>query len=419
MGSTIAQKILASHSGRGKVDVGDIVTVKPDYVLSHDNSAAIIKKYEKLPVDKIFDPLMPVIVLDHTVPASTSKYANNHKSIREFVKYQEIPNFYDMGEGICHQVLSEKGFAFPGGLILGADSHTTTYGAFGAASAGIGRSEVAAIWATGEMWLKVPKTIKINIEGQFLKYITSKDLILKIIGDLGADGALYKSVEFTGDTVKEMSIDSRMVLSNMAVEMGAKFGIIYPDKKVDKYLENKAKKHYKWILPDSDAVYLKELNYNVNDLEPYIAKPHTVDNVSPVVDTIGQKIDQVFFGSCTNGRLEDFHAAAELLKGRKIAKNVRMLAFPASKTILQQIISDGTAQILLDAGVILMNTGCGPCLGAHEGVLADNEVCISTANRNFKGRLGNPNSFIYLASPYTAVASAITGVITDPREMLS
>ncbi|MCD6594572.1 3-isopropylmalate dehydratase large subunit [bacterium] len=418
MGQTIAQKILANHSGNETVKIGQIVTVIPDYVLSHDNTAAISKKFARLSVDKVKNPQQSVIVLDHTVPPSTAQYANNHKQIREFVELNNIEHFYDIGRGICHQVFSEEGFALPGTLVLGADSHTTTYGAFGAASAGIGRSEVAAVWATGEMWLMVPQSIKIIISNTLPKGVSSKDLILTIIGDIGADGALYKSLEFYGDTIDNMTIASRMVLSNMAVEAGAKFGIIPPDNKTDEYLENRAKKRYISIFADDDAEYEKVLEYNAENIVPVVAAPHTVDNVVPVKDVAGKKVNQVLIGSCTNGRAEDFRMAAEILDGRKIAKGTRLLLFPASSKILMEILLDGTVEKLLSAGAILMNPGCGPCLGAHEGVLADDEVCISTTNRNFKGRMGNPKSFVYLASPYTAAASASAGKITDPREFL-
>lgn len=418
MAQTIAQKILAAHSGNYTVEVNQIVSVKPDYVLSHDNTAAIRKKFEQIGVKKIFDPNMPVVVLDHTVPPSTAQYANNHKSIREFVEHQKIAHFYDMGRGICHQVLSEEGFAYPGALILGADSHTTTYGAFGAASAGIGRSEVAAIWATGEMWLMVPPTIKIVVNGKMPRGTTSKDLMLHIIGDIGADGALYKSMEFYGSTIENMSIASRMVLSNMAVEAGAKFGIIPPDEKTDDFLKDIARAEYKKVFADEDAQYESEIRYDAEKLVPVVAAPHTVDNVFPASDVDVEKVHQVFLGTCTNGRVEDFHKAAEILAGRKVADGTRLLVFPASSKVLKEIILDGTAEKLIDAGAILMNPGCGPCLGAHEGVLADGEVCVSTANRNFLGRMGNKNAAIYLASPYTAAAAAIAGKIIDPRELL-
>jgi len=418
MGQTIAQKILAAHSGNDAVEVGQIVTVTPNYVLSHDNTAAIAKKFEKLPTERVKNPEQPVIVLDHTVPPSTAQYANNHKQIREFVEKNGIAHFYDVGRGICHQVLVEEGFAFPGALVLGADSHTTTYGALGAASAGIGRSEVAAVWATGEMWLMVPPSVKVVVHGELPRGITSKDLMLWIIGHIGADGALYKSIEFYGEAIEKMGLSSRMVLSNMAVEAGAKFGIIPPDEKVDEFLKGRARREYEKVFADPDAEYEQTLEFNADEVVPVVAAPHNVDNMVKISDLDEVRVNQVLIGSCTNGRTEDFHMAAEILAGRKVAPGTRLLLFPASSRVLMDILLDGTAQKLVEAGAILMNPGCGPCLGAHEGVLADGEVCVSTTNRNFKGRMGNKNAFIYLASPYTAAAAAVAGKIVDPREFL-
>jgi len=418
MGKTFAEKILAQKSRITTVTSGEIIDVSPDYVMSHDNTAAISKTLYKTGVDKVKEPDKLVIILDHCVPAATEKYADNHKVIREFVKKQKIKNFFDINTGICHQVLPEKGFALPGKLILGSDSHTTTYGAFGAFSTGIGRSEMAVIYATGKLWLRVPETIKINISGTFPSGIFSKDLILKIIGDIGADGALYKAVEFCGNTVKNMSLPSRMVMTNMAVEMGAKIGYIEPDEKVFTWIEERKQADYEVITSDNDAVFESILNYNVDKLEPHIAAPHTVDNVYPVDKVKGKIIHQALLGTCTNGRLEDLAFAAKILKNKKIHSDVRLLIFPASFEIYREALSSGVADILLDSGGILMNPGCGPCLGAHEGALAPGEVCISTANRNFKGRMGCNESEVYLASPATVAASALTGKITDFREIL-
>ncbi len=417
MGKTFAEKILAKKSGKSEVRVGEIVTVEPDFVMSHDNSAAISKIFESIGVKKVVCPQKIVIILDHCAPPANEKYANNHKTIREFVKKNGIKNFYEINTGICHQVLPEKGFAYPGALILGSDSHTTTYGAFGAFSTGIGRSEAAAIWATGKLWLRVPETFKFEISGKFQEGITSKDLILKIIGDIGADGAIYKAVEFTGETVENMSLSERMVFSNMAVEMGAKIGYMKPDEKVFKFLENRCvNKDYEVVFSDEDAEYEKIFKIDVSDLTPKVAAPHTVDNVKDVSEVKGTKINQALLGTCTNGRIEDLRLAAKILKGKRISKDVRLLVFPASMEIYKKAMKEGLFEIFLDSGAIIMNPNCGPCLGAHEGVLGDGEVCISTANRNFKGRMGNKNSFIYLGSPATVVASAIKGEITDPRE---
>ena len=418
MGKTFAEKILALKSGKKSVIAGEIVTVSPDVVLSHDNTAAISKKFKQIGVKKVKHSEKIVIPLDHCVPAASEKYASNHKTIREFVQEQKIENFYDINTGVCHQVLPEKGHVLPGTLILGADSHTTTYGAFGAFSAGIGRSEVASIWATDEIWLKVPETIKINIEGDIPSGLYPKDIILHIIGNLGADGVLYKAVEFGGKVVREMSISGRMTLCNMAVEMGAKNGYVQPDEKTIKWLSSRTNKKYRVIKSDLDAKFEKIINYDISKLEPQIACPHTVDNVRPVSEVIGTKIDQALIGTCTNGRIEDLKIASEILKGKRISNKVRLLIFPASMEIYAEAMELGIFQELVKSGAVIMNPGCGPCLGAHEGVLAPGEVCLSTANRNFKGRMGCKEAEVYLASPATVAISSLYGEITDVRENL-
>jgi len=420
MGKTFVEKILSKKANR-EVKVGEIVMVSPDFVLSHDNTAAISINFKKMGAEKVLDPGKVVIVLDHVVPAATEQYALNHSMIRQFVKDQGIKHFYDVNAdgGICHQVLSEKGFALPGLLILGADSHTTTYGAFGAFSAGIGRTEVASIWATGEIWLKVPESIKIEITGKLPVGVSAKDVILFIIGELGSDGANYRSVEFTGNLVKEFSQSSRMVLANMAAEMGAKNGYIAPDEKTFDWIEGRVKSEYEPIYPDPDAHYEKTYKFDVSELEPQVAAPHTVDNVYPVGEYEGTKINQALIGTCTNGRLEDLEAARKILKGRKVHPDVRLLVLPASWEVYREALARGILSDLIDAGALILNPGCGPCLGAHEGVLAPGEVAISTSNRNFKGRMGSREAFIYLASPLTVAASAIEGKITDPRKYIS
>ena len=409
MGMTFVEKILAKNCCKQEVVPSEIVTVKPDKILTHDNSAAISKTFEKLGVSKIKNPESLVIILDHCVPAATEVYATNHKVIREFVNKFGIKNFYDINQGICHQVLPEMGHAKPGSLILGSDSHTTTYGAFGAFSAGIGRSEAAVIWATGEMWLRVPETMKIKVDGNFKDYVSSKDLILKIIGDIGADGALYKSVEFTGSTISDMSISGRMVLCNMAAEMGAKNGYVHFDDKTKSWLSGRVKEDFEPIFSDEDAVFDTILKYKADDIEPQIACPHTVDNVKSVSELKGMKFHQVVIGTCTNGRLEDLEKAASILSGKKISNKIRVLVFPASREVYSAALESDVISKLHDAGCIIMNPGCGPCLGAHEGVLAPGEICISTANRNFKGRMGCKEGEIYLANPETAAASALAG----------
>lgn len=420
MGHTIAQKILARHADKDVVVPGEIVVIKPDFVLSHDNTAAIIGHFGKIGVERLTYPERAVVVLDHTVPASQAVYADNHKKIRAFVAEQGIKHFYDIGRGICHQVLSEEGFALPGSIVLGADSHTTTYGAFNALAAGIGRSEVAAIWATGEIWLTVPESIRIELLGWFPEGVAAKDLALTIIGEIGADGALYRSVEFAGEAAHEMPIADRMTISNMSVEMGAKCGIFPADELTDGYLEGIARKPYRKTAPDVDAHYEKQLHFDLSQIVPTVAMPHTVDNTSPVEELPAQiKVNQVFLGTCTNGRIEDIRAATLILKDHKVAKGTRLLVFPASSNVYIQALDEGLFKTIVNAGGVIMNPGCGPCLGAHEGVLASGDVCLSTANRNFKGRMGNPDSEIYLASPYTAAASAVAGYITDPREFLT
>ena len=340
MAMTFAQKVLAAKAGLESVAMGQIVEIEPDYCLSHDNTAAISKTFNKIGVERVKYPERFVIVLDHTVPASTEKYALGHKQIREFVREQGIANFYDAGVGICHQVLPEKGFALPGKLILGSDSHTTTYGAFGAFSAGVGRSEMAVLYATGKIWLKTPASFKIVVSGKLEEPITSKDLILKIIGKIGADGALYRSIEFVGHAIEEMSLSSRMVLSNMAIECGAKNGYIAPDKKTFAFLDGRAVHKYTPVYPDGDARYEKVLEFDATGLDPQVAKPHAVDNVSPIEEVAGTKIDQALIGTCTNGRLEDLRLAAKILSGHKVAHGVRLLILPASQEVLLGALKD-------------------------------------------------------------------------------
>ncbi|HEY73809.1 MAG TPA: 3-isopropylmalate dehydratase large subunit, partial [Thermoflexia bacterium] len=325
--------------------------------------------------------------------------------------------FYDIGEGICHQVLPEQGHAWPGAVIVGSDSHTPTHGAFGAFSAGIGRTEAAAVMATGKIWLRVPESVRIVVSGKLPERVSAKDLILHIIGDLRADGANYCSVEFAGETIREMSIAGRMVLTNMAAEMGAKNGVVEPDEKTRTWLKGRVTHEYEEIFADPDASYKRVIEYDVSNLVPQVAKPHTVDNVVPVTEAAGTVINQALVGTCTNGRLEDLAAAAEILRGKHIASSVRLLVLPASREILLQAIEQGYVRDLVTAGATLLNPGCGPCLGAHEGCMAPAEATISTANRNFKGRMGSKEAFIYLASPATVAASALAGVITDPREV--
>ncbi len=418
MGQTFAQKVLARKAGLKRVEPGQIVTVQPDKLLTHDNTAAIAKIFREIGVERVARPEISVIVLDHVVPAATEGHAKNHQQIRRFVKEQGITNFYDVGEGICHQVLPEKGHALPGYLIVGSDSHTPTHGAFGAFAAGIGRTEAAAVMATGEIWLMVPYSFRVLVKGQVPKGVYAKDIILHIIGDLGADGADYRSVEFAGPVVEAMSVASRMVLCNMAAEMGAKAGVVEPDEKTLSWLRGRTTLDLEEVSADPDADYERVIEYDVSELRPQVARPHTVDNVVPLPDVAGTRIDQAFIGTCTNGRLEDLRVAADILRGRKTAPGTRLLILPASREVLLAAIAEGVMTDLVTAGAVVLNPGCGPCLGAHEGVMAPGEVTLSTANRNFKGRMGCKEAEIYLASPAAVAASALAGEIADPREFI-
>ncbi len=415
MGKTLTEKVLGRKAGKD-VQAGEVITVSPDCVLSHDNSAAIIQEFRKLGVKKVRAPEKIVIVLDHIVPASEEKYAQNHKSIREFVAEQGIPHFFDINAGICHQVLPEQGFALPGKVIVGSDSHTPSYGALGAFATGIGRTETACTWATDEIWLRVPETMRIDLSGRFRAGIFAKDLSLKIIGDHGAEMANYKAVEFAGPAAGDLSVGARLTLANMSAEMGAKNGYFAPDAKTLKWLEGRARGPFVVASSDPDARFESVLTYDLGALDPQVACPHTVDNVKPVGAVAGKPVNQVLIGTCTNGRLEDLEAAAAIFKGRKVHPSVRCLVIPASWEVYREALKSGALAVLVDAGCVILNSGCGPCLGAHEGIMAAGEACLSTSNRNFRGRMGHRDSEIYLASPATAAATAVAGKIADPRE---
>lgn len=419
MGMTFAEKILAKYSGEKETMPGQIVTVKPDHLLTHDNTAAIIQKIQ-LELDKygVFSSDLPIIVIDHVVPASSEKTADNHKKIREFVRKHHITHFFDTGHGICHQVVVEKGLALPGTLILGSDSHTCSYGALNVFSTGIDRTEAASLLLTGETWLKVPQSIKMVLKGKLRKYVYAKDVILHIIGDISASGATYCSVEFHGD-LSQFSIEDRFTIANMGVEMGAKDAVFPFDDITREYLEyiGVPSSAYTPVYPDEDADYMETLEYDIDRIEPMVACPHTVDNVEHARDLEDIDIQQCLIGTCTNGRYSDFQVAASILKDEKIHPDVRLLLLPASRTVLEKTLETGVMQTLIRAGGILLPPGCGPCLGAHQGVLAPGERCISTANRNFKGRMGSKEAEIYLASPATVAASALSARITDPREV--
>ncbi len=416
---TFAQKVLASASGNSSVEPGQIVNSKIDLAMSHENAALVLRSFREIGAPNVWDRERIVILFDHRIPANTTKAAEGHRTVREFVRAEGLPNFYDMREGICHQVLPEKGHVRPGMLIVGSDSHTTSYGALGAFSTGIGATEMASVWATGELWLKVPRTIRIRFEGELRPGVMSKDVILRTIGELGADGADYRCVEYTGPTVDAMSISSRLVLCNMAVEMGAKAGVCFPDRKVQEYLSKRTSVNWSPVLSDPEAPVEKGLDQDVSDLGPQVACPHHVDNVRPVEEVEGLPIDQALIGSCTNGRMEDLIAAASLISGNQVADGVRLIIVPASREVYLEAMERGILASFVRAGAIVLNPGCGPCLGAHQGLLAPGERAITTTNRNFRGRMGSPEAEIYLASPLTVAASAIKGVITDPRRLMS
>lgn len=415
MGRTFAEKVLGRAVGR-EAAAGEIVIVKPDFCLSHENAAFVRRSFEAIGAGRVYDPDRIVIVFDHMVPASTSDYANTQKAVREFVEEQGIRHFYDMNScgGICHQIMCQEGYALPGTIVVGTDSHTCTEGAMGAFATGIGRPEMAAVWATGKIWLKVPESIKVYVEGIFKPGVSAKDFILTLIGDMGSDGADYMSVEFHGPAIEAMSIAERMTLCNMGIEMGAKNAVCRPDEKVMSYAREKGKKQaWEPVWADEDASYCRTLHYRLDDIVPSVAKPHKVDNYAPVTQVEGIHIDQAFLGTCTNARLEDLRLAAGVLKGHHV--KVRTIVIPASVEIYRRANEEGLIDIFLEAGCTLGHPGCGPCIGVAGGVLADDEVVISTANRNFYGRNGSRSSRIYLASPLTVAYSALHGEIRDPR----
>jgi len=377
----------------------------------------IAQIYDELGLDRVWDADKVVALIDHWIPAGKVDEAIIHQKCREFVEKYNIKNWLGMREGICHAVFPQKGFVKPGDLIVGSDSHTTTYGALGAFSTGIGSTDMAMVLATGELWFKVPATIKFDISGKIPKFIMGKDIILKIIGDIGVEGATYKTMEYAGEAVRELSIDGRFTLSNMAVEAGAKAGIIEPDEKAVEWVKSRTKEEFQVVRNDPDATFEEVIKMDISKLEPQVAKPPSPGNAVPVSEVEGIKIDQAFIGSCTNGRMEDMRAAAKILKGRVIPKEVRCIVIPASKEVYVQAMHEGLFDIFLEAGCVICNPHCGPCIGGSSGVLGPGEVCISSSNRNFIGRMGSKESKVYLASPYTVAASAVKGEITDPRKI--
>lgn len=412
----MAEKILAKSSGKKEINAGEIVMANIDVAMTHDLTGPLsIESFEKIGVDKVWDPEKIVVLFDHQVPADSLEAAGNHIFMRKFVKEQKITNFYDVREGVCHQVLPEKGHVVPGEVIVGSDSHTCTHGALGAFSTGIGSTDMAMVFATGKLWFKVPETIKFHIEGTLEDHVYAKDVVLNIIGKIGADGATYKACEFSGEITHKMSVSERMVLCNMAIEMGGKTGLVEPDNKTISYLKNRTHKKYEIMKTDEDAKSLETMHVDVNNLEPQIACPHKVDNVKPISQVEGTPIDQVFLGSCTNGRFEDLKIAAEIIKDQQISNKVRMLVIPASREVYTKAMDEGLLRIFIDSGALICNPCCGPCLGGHVGLIGPGEVSLSTSNRNFLGRQGSTEGEVYLSSAAVAAVSAIYGEITDPR----
>lgn len=415
VGKTIAEKIFSAHSGTD-ASAGDIVVADVDFVMGQDGTSPLaIRALENMGVEKVFDPGKVAVVMDHSSPSPLEGVSALHTMMRDFGK-RTGATVYDVGEGVCHQLIPEKGRVVPGDLMVGCDSHTCTYGALNVFSTGVGSTDGAAAMASGKLWFKVPDTIKVTYNGELQPGVFSKDLILFLAGQIGADGATYEALEFYGPVIDALSVEARMTISNMAIELGAKAGLMNADAKTLAWFEGRGDKAPHPQNADADAVYARELAYDASAIGPQIAKPHSVDNVSPIEELVGTPIAQGFVGTCTNGRLEDLGIAAGILAGRKVHPDVRFIVAPASRQILLDAIEAGYIQTLVDAGAALVTPGCGPCVGTHNGVPSDGENVISTANRNFKGRMGNSNAFIYLGSPATVAASVIEGKITDPRK---
>ncbi len=427
MGMTVVEKILARAAGRESVRVGEVLEPRVDLAMSHENAALVVNQFHAVfegtgREPRIWDPSRLAIIFDHRVPAESAKTASNQKKVREFVGLHGIGRFHDIrGDegGICHQILPENGYVRPGAVVVGTDSHTTSHGALGAFAFGIGATEMASVWTLGvALNIEVPPTIRVEVTGEFPPEVGAKDLILHLVGLLGAEGANFRVIEFGGETIRKMPTSGRLTICNMTVEAGATSGIVPADEETVRYLREVAgvEDELELVGPDPDAVYERTVHVDVSRLAPQIACPHTVDNVKPIDAVAGTKVHQIVIGSCTNGRLDDIAAAARILAGKKVARDTRMLVFPASGRIYQEALAAGYVATLMKAGAVVMNSGCGPCLGIHQGALGDHEVALSTTNRNFKGRMGNPKTEVYLCSPEVAAASAITGVITDPRQ---
>ncbi|MEC9489788.1 MAG: 3-isopropylmalate dehydratase large subunit [Halanaerobiales bacterium] len=420
MGMTMIEKILAAHSDQDELKPGDIVNARVDMVLGNDITTPVaVEEFNKIGVDRVFDKERIAIVPDHFAPNKDIKAAEQVNMIRKFARKHEITNFFEVGQmGIEHVILPEKGLTLPGEIIIGADSHTCTYGALGALGTGVGSTDMAAAMATGKAWFKVPPTIKFVYKGELKPHVSGKDLILYTIGKIGVDGALYKAMEFTGEAIENLSMDGRMTMSNMAIEAGGKAGLIAADEKTEEYLKGRAQRDYTVRNADPDAEYEQVIEIDVSQIEPQVAFPSLPENTKGLAE-IKEKIEiqQSVIGSCTNGRIEDLRVAAEILKGQKVNGNVRCLVFPGSQAVYKQAMNEGLFDIFIDAGVAVSTPTCGPCLGGHMGILAEGEKAISTTNRNFVGRMGSTGSEVYLASPAVAAASAIKGYIAGPEEV--
>lgn len=418
MGKTISEKIIGNKA-RDVVEAGQIVEANVDYVMVNDvTGLPAFEQFEKFPNGTKPYSEKIVLIPDHYVPNKDVASAEQAKRMRDFAKKYNIENYFEVGRGgVCHQLMIEKGFVAPGRLIVGADSHTCSYGALGAFSTGIGSTEAAAIMAIGKLWLKVPDSIKITVNGKLDNYVYGKDIILHVIGDIGVEGALYQTMEYYGNTIENLSLSDRITISNMAIEAGGKAGIIPPDDKVFEYLRGRVRGSYTPVYSDKDAYYLQELKYDAADIPPTVAKPFLPSNTAPASE-VDVKIDQAYLGSCTNGRIEDLRIAAKILKGKKINPEVRMIVVPATKEVFNQALKEGLIEIFENADCFVCGPTCGACLGGYMGILADGEKCVATTNRNFIGRMGHKNSEVYLANPAVVAASALEGRIVDPREVL-
>ena len=419
MGMTITEKIIAAHAGKDYVEPGELVTVKVDLAIANDITAPLaIKQLEKYGIDKVHDPNKIALVMDHFFPPKDIMSAQQIKISRDFAKKMGIKNYFEgQDSGVMHTLLPEKGFVVPGDLVIGADSHTCTYGGIGAFSTGVGSTDIAYIWATGETWLRVPESMKFVFYNKPQKWVGGKDFVLTVIGKIGVDGALYKAMEYHGEAIKALDIDNRLTIANMAIEAGGKSGIIEPDEKTVEWVRKRTDREFKLYKSDPDAKYCCEYEFDASKIEPVVACPSLPSNVKPVSEVAGTHIDQVFIGSCTNGRLSDLRIAAAILKGKKVHPEVRCIVIPASDQIYKQALHEGIIEILAEAGCLISTSTCGPCLGGHMGILAEGEVCLSTSNRNFVGRMGHPKSQVYLSSPAVAAASAVLGRIVHPDEV--